>query len=132
MSNDILPSSSSVSSSRQLDAFLTMQHTHPEEITVELYSATATGVVSPIVRKGGYKQRDVNASRFFSLLPHVEPITVLPHERDMNRSSVAARMERRVTCVDTSTFERAVDSRCITIYGIYSKRKNRGKICYII
>jgi len=52
MSNDILPSSSSVSSSRQLDAFLTMQHTHPEEITVELYSAAATGVVSPIVRKG--------------------------------------------------------------------------------
>ncbi|EFN65664.1 hypothetical protein EAG_10921 [Camponotus floridanus] len=53
-------------------------------------------------KKGGYKQRDVNASRFFSLLPHVEPIMVLPHERDMNRSSVAARIERRVTCVDTS------------------------------
>ncbi|CAL1680118.1 unnamed protein product [Lasius platythorax] len=57
MSNDILPSSSSASSSsssssRQLDAFLTMQRTHPEEITVELYSAAATGVVSPIVEKG--------------------------------------------------------------------------------
>lgn len=83
-------------------------------------------------KKGEYKQCDVNASRFFSLLPHVEPITVPPHERDMNRSSVAARMERRVTCVDKSTFERAVDSRCITIYGIYSKRKNRGKNCCII
>lgn len=79
-------------------------------------------------RKGGHKQCDVNASRFFfSLLPHVEPITVPPHERDMNRSSVAARMERHVMCVDTSTFERAVDSRCITIYGIYSKRKNPWK-----
>lgn len=50
MSNDILPSLSSASSSRQLDAFLTMQRTHPEEITVELYSAAAD-IVSPIVEK---------------------------------------------------------------------------------
>jgi len=67
--------------------------------------------------KKGYKQRDVNASLLFPLLPHVEPITASPHERDMNRSSVAARMERCVTCVDTNTLKRAADLaiyvRCI-------------------
>lgn len=36
-----------------------MQRTHPEEIMVELYSAAATGVVSPIVEKG-----DINNARY--------------------------------------------------------------------
>lgn len=78
--------------------------------------------------KKGYKQRDVNASCFFPPLPHVEPITVPPHERDMNRSSrsVAARIERRVTCVDTSTLERTVDSRCNDLCELHSDRS--GKI----
>lgn len=37
------------SSSRQLDAFLTMQRTHPEETTVELYSAVAAAATTVVV-----------------------------------------------------------------------------------
>lgn len=58
-------------------------------------------------------------------MPHVEPITAPPHERDMKRSSVDGggggrwRVDESVgscvTCVDTSTFNVSPMDRALTI-----------------